>query len=44
MNAECKELKAYMEGHFDIEGGVEALDDAIALTMGTGLVLKIVIL
>lgn len=35
MNAECKELK---EGHFDIEtiideGGVEALDDAIANNM-----------
>lgn len=36
MNAECKELKAYIEGHFDIEtiideGNVEALDDAIAM-------------
>lgn len=37
MNAECKELKAYVIGRgFDIEtiideGGVEALDDAIAI-------------
>ena len=36
MNTECKELKVYVMDKFDIEsiieeGGVEALDDAIAM-------------